>query len=305
MYTKAMTEGVSLLPKISIVTACYNHAAFVGETIESILSQEYPNLEYIVIDDGSTDSSWDVIQRYRDRLTGCERLEGYRDTPVIALNSSLKKTTGEIMMWLNSDDILLPNSLFVIAKIFREHPEIEWLTGMATTINQRGEIVNSKLRLKHLYDFLIGDWKVIQQESTFWRRSLWEKTGSKLEGEKKWAFDTELWTRFFQHAEHYHAATPIGAFRIGKQSKSVSDFSTFLEPTIFYLKRFQRASSRDKKLTAFLYRLLRTMRPALSSIPNRLYVHLPFCSKFCYKLLEYDQRQDTWESKLKNPFRSL
>lgn len=290
-------------PKISIVTACYNHAAFVGETIESIVSQGYPNLEYIVIDDGSTDTSWDVIQRYKNRLTSCERLEGYRESPVVALNHGFGKTTGEIMMWLNSDDILLPKSLFVIAKIFQEHPEVEWLTGMASTINQRGEIVNSRLRVKHAYDYLSGDWKVIQQESTSWRRSLWKKASGLLEAEKKWAFDTELWTRFFAHANHYHAATPIGAFRSGQQSKSVFDATSFLEPNQFYLNRFTSRARGHQKMMATLYGCLKSVRVTLSWIPDRMYGRIPFLREFGYRVLEYSSARDQWETRLHNPFR--
>lgn len=289
-------------PKISIVTACYNHAAFVGETIESILSQGYPNLEYIVIDDGSTDGSWDVIQRYASRLSHCERLEGYRDTPVVALNHGFEKTTGEIMLYLNSDDILLPKSLFVLAKIFQEHPEVEWLTGMATTINIRGEIINSNMRLKHYYDFLIDDWKVIQQESTCWRRSLWERTGGKLEVEKKWAFDTELWTRFFQHAIHYHAATPLGAFRSGTQSKSVSEKHTFLEPSAFFLKRLKKESTKHMRMRSRFYQSLRLFAPFLSLIPNKLYKKIPVLRVFGYHVLEYSLTQDRWNITMRNPF---
>ena len=289
-------------PKISIVTACYNHAAFVSETIESVLSQNYPNLELILIDDGSTDGSWEVIQRYRFGLAHCERLEGYRDTPTIALNQGLKHSTGEIMMYLNSDDILLPKSLFVIAKIFQEHPEVEWLTGMATTINERSEIVNSKLRLKHVYDFLSGNWKVIQQESTCWRRSVWERAGGKLEGEKRWAFDTELWTRFFEQTEHYHAATPIGAFRSGRQSKSVSNLASFMEPNLFYLQRFrQRASARIKR-AASIYKMMKILRHLFSLIPHRVYGKLPFFSRFGYSVLEYSSSHDHWDERVINPF---
>lgn len=293
---------ITSYPKISIVTACYNHAAFVGETIESILSQDYPNLEYIVIDDGSTDTSWNVIRRYQDRLTFCERLEGYRESPVVALNHGFEKTTGEIMLWLNSDDILLPKSLFVIAKIFQEHPEVEWLTGMATTINQRGEIVNSKLRLKHIYDFLNDDWKMIQQESTCWRRPLWEKTGGKLEGEKKWAFDTELWTRFFQQAIHYHAATLLGAFRWGTQSKSVSEKQTFLEPNTFYLERLKKKSTKRLRMRSCFYQSMRLFAPILSLIPNKLYKEIPVLRAFGYHVLEYSFSQNRWNMTVRNPF---
>jgi len=290
-------------PKISIVTTCYNHGNFIAETIESILSQKYPNLEYIVYDDGSTDNSWEIISQYIDQLSCAERLTGYRDTPVITLNKGFEKTTGEILMWLNSDDVLLPNSLFVIAKIFTEHPEVEWMTGMATTINKRSEIINSKLRLKHLYDFLVGNWKIIQQESTFFRRSLWNKSGGKLIEDQKWAFDTELWTRFFQHTEHYHAATPIGAFRKGEQSKTVKDIMAFLEPSEIYLKELKQAVPLKEKTLAYLYRLCRLFRFAFTNIPNKIFCHVPILSKYCYKIFEYSSSEDSWILKRHNPFR--
>lgn len=290
--------------KISIVTACYNHASFVGETIESILSQNYPNLEYIVIDDGSTDGSWEVIQRYCSRLSHCERLEGYRDTPVVALNHGFEKTTGEIMLYLNSDDILLPKSLFVIAKIFQEHPDVEWLTGMATTINERSEIINSKLRRKHRFDYLSDNWKVIQQESTSWRRSLWERAGGFLNGEKRWAFDTELWTRFFPLTTHHHAATPIGAFRCGQQSKSIADAQSFLEPNRFYLDRMKAKASLTSRLLGSVYRICRLVAPLLGLIPNAWYPHVPILRRFAYDVLTYDHVTDRWGARQQNPFRS-
>lgn len=298
-----MTTLTEQYPKISIITACYNHAAFVGETIESILSQGYPNLEYIVIDDGSTDGSWEVIQRYRSRLAHCERLEGYRDTPVVALNHGFEKTTGEIMLYLNSDDILLPKSLFVIAKIFEEHPEVEWMTGMATTMNERSEIVNSKMRLKHLYDFLMGDWKVIQQESTSWRRSLWEKAGGMLNGEKRWAFDTELWTHFFRLATHYHISTPLGAFRAGQQSKSIADKASFLEPNRFYLKRMVANATTKNRLLADAYRVCRLFASFFSIIPNTIFPRIPLLRRFAYDVLTYDRMCDCWRAEKHNPFR--
>lgn len=292
-------------PKISLATACFNHKAYIAETIESVLSQKYPNLQYIVVDDGSTDGSWDIIQRYKNDLAGCYRLEGYRDTVTIALNDALGKTDGQIMGWLNSDDIILPNSLFTMADIFRDVPDATWVTGMATTINFKSQIVNSNLRLKSEYDYLNGKWVVIQQESTFWRRELWNKAGPALNGKEKWAFDTELWTRFFEHAEHYHAEAPIGAFRKGQQSKSVSDKQSFLMPNMKHLAAMKKRATFSKRLNAYVYCVLGFCRPVLMWIPHRIFSRIPYLNRFSYKLLSYSFQNDRWEIHMINPWRNI
>jgi len=293
-----------IYPKISLVTTCYNHKDFIAETIESILSQGYPNLEYIVIDDGSTDGSWEIIQRYKDKLTHCERMDGYRDTPTIALNYALSKTTGKIMGWLNSDDILLPKSLFTIAKVFTDVPQAEWITGMSSTINERSEIINSRLRLKNKYDFLIGDWKVIQQESTFWRRSLWDRARGHLEGKHKWAFDTELWTRFFFLAEHYHVDTPLGAFRKSMKSKSTSDQNSFLEPNRLYLAEMRKRASLSFLFKAYVcWFVKRFLSFAFRLIPVAILRQTPLLRHMCYKGIFYSFQRDAWEVCLFHPFR--
>lgn len=291
-------------PKISLVTSCYNHAGYIAETVESILSQNYPNLQYVVIDDGSTDGSWEIIKKYKDKLFHCERLSGYRDTPTVALNYGLSKIDGEIMGWINSDDILLPRSLFTVAKIFEDNECVEWITGIATTINDRSEIINSRLRLKNKYDYLIGDWKIIQQESTFWKNELWKRVGGKLEGKYKWAFDTELWTRFFMINEHFHVNAPLGAFRKGRQSKSVSNFGSFSVPSRKYLKEMKTKCGLVLKFKCYFYFLSKKILwPILGLLPSRMISFLPILKMFAYKLIIYSFEQDKWIVKVINPFR--
>ena len=292
-----------IYPTISIVTSCYNHKDYIAETIESVLSQGYPNLQYVVIDDGSTDGSWDIIQKYKDRLHYCERLEGYRDTPTIAINHGMKKTSAEIMGWLNSDDVLLPHSLFTLAHIFSDLPKVEWLTGAASTINTQSELVESRLRCKSKYDFLCGDWKVIQQESTFFKRTLWERTGATLNGEKKWAFDTELWTRFFEQAEHYHSTALIGAFRKGKQSKSVRDNKSFLIPNMHYLTAMRTRSNFKTNIEIFLYKVIKLFHIFFALIPHRVFCVLPVVQRYSYSVVHYMNDQQVWKIKKMNPFR--
>src|SRR5215470_7311361 len=109
-------------PRISIVTPSFNQARFLEATIRSVLDQRYDNLEYIVVDGGSTDGSVEIIKRYADRLAfWCSEADGGHGN---ALNKGLRRATGEIMAWLNSDDIYWPWTLAAVAEIFEAHPDV-------------------------------------------------------------------------------------------------------------------------------------------------------------------------------------
>ena len=215
-------------PKISIVTPSFNQAQFLEATIESILHQKYPNLEYIIIDGGSTDGSQEIIKKYeKDLHFWCSEPDaGQYD----AINKGFAKSTGEIMTWLNSDDMYCPWALRTVASIFCELPQVEWLT----TLNPLkwdwyGLCINSRLIPGFSKEgFLDGCYLhqgekslgAIQQESTFWRRSLWKKAGKCITTEFKLASDFDLWCRFFTHAELYGTTSPLGGFRSQMNQRS-------------------------------------------------------------------------------------
>jgi hypothetical protein len=217
--------------RVSIVTPSYNQGRFLEETLQSVLSQKYPALEYIVIDGGSTDDSPAILRRYSDRLAyWCsERDHGQYD----ALNKGFALATGEVMGWLNSDDKHLPWTLSVVAELFETFPEIEWLTTLfPLRWDATGRAVRCAQRLGfNQQGFLAGEnlptgsWYApgwLQQESTFWRRSLWERAGGKLDNQWDLAGDFDLWRRFFQFAELYAVDTPLAGFRQhGDQKTSV------------------------------------------------------------------------------------
>ena len=282
----------SSYPRISIVTPCFNHESFVAETIESVISQGYPNLQYIVINDGSTDKSGEVIRNYEQNISILIENESFRPGPVWALNEGFAQADGEILGWISSDDILLRKSLFTIAKVFEDLPQVEWVTGLASTINSRGEVVNCLSRPVNRYDYLCGDWQVIQQESTFFRRSLWRRAGGKLDERWVQAFDTELWTRFFLTAEHYQLMAPLGAFRKGQQSRSVRAVDEFLlynERALAVIKKQIGVSDRLKSLiNGFLH------IPAVSSVfrmlPSRLMMWIGLIDRY----IHYDFQHDRW-----------
>ena len=131
-----MSKTESSWPKISLVTAVYNGEKYLEETIRSILGQGYPNLEYILVDGGSTDGTVEIIRRYEKQVTCWFRQEG---TGVYAaLNQGFARSTGEIMGWLNSSDMLHVDGLFVVGSVFAALREVEWITGRPTGFGTNG-----------------------------------------------------------------------------------------------------------------------------------------------------------------------
>jgi glycosyltransferase involved in cell wall biosynthesis len=199
-------------PRISIVTPNYDGGKYLEDTILSVLDQFYPNLEYIVIDGNSKDGSIDIIKKYENRLTYwiSEPDKGMYH----AIQKGFEKSTGEIMAWINSDDMYHRKSLFTVAEIFSSYKEIEWLQGAGTSFDESGRTVYCTTgRSFTKFDFYNRDYKWIQQESVFWRRSLWDKAGSALNTNLKYAGDFDLWLRFFKHSRLYVADILIGGFR--------------------------------------------------------------------------------------------
>jgi glycosyltransferase involved in cell wall biosynthesis len=211
-------------PTISLVTPNFNGEAFLRETLESVLSQRYPSLQYVLIDGASTDRSLEIARAYEDGLDAIvsESDLGHAD----ALNKGFRRTTGEIMGWINSDDVLLPGSLATIGALFATHPEIRWITGKQGVILETGERAPSMLPRRFTrHDFLRGDFMWIQQESTFWRRSLWDQAGGHIPTEFTLANDFELWMRFFRHERLVTVEADLGAFRRrpGQRSQVFAD----------------------------------------------------------------------------------
>lgn len=229
-------------PKISIVTPSYNCKALIAQTIDSVLNQKYPNLEYIIIDGDSTDGTQQVLEQYSNSLTywHSQKDQGQYD----AINQGFAKSTGEIMCWLNADDMLLPNSLYVIAEIFAQLPEVEWLSSLQpASWDANGYLAqvrqlpgfNRQAFLDGLYlptTAKKGYW--LQQESTFWRRSLWVKAGSLIPAYSL-AGDFALWCKFYEYAKLYGVSHPLGGFRMIEGQRS-EDYATYMSQARLALK---------------------------------------------------------------------
>lgn len=210
--------------RISIVTPNFNGAAFIEETLKSVVGQNYPNLEFIVVDGASTDASLAIIRRYEAAVSALivEPDRGHAD----ALNKGFSKATGDILGWINSDDILLPGALSFIDRLFRARPGVDWATGRPASMDEESRINwIGPLRPWSRLRFLAGDNRWIQQESTFWRRSLWDRAGGALDLRYDVANDFDLWRRFFRHADLYTVDRHLGCFRVraGQRSATFKD----------------------------------------------------------------------------------
>jgi len=218
----AKKYNMSIEQRISIVTPSYNQGAFLEETILSVLNQNHPNIEYIIIDGGSTDNSVEIIKKYEKHLAYwvSEPDNGMYH----AIQKGFDKCTGEIMAWINSDDIFSTGAFSIVEQVFAEYSEVEWITGKTANIDEKSRITTTlPVRVWNKYDYLFGNYKYIQQEGTFWRKSLWEKAGSTLNFDYSLAGDMELWARFFTFTDLYSINAITGFFRVRSSNQKTKE----------------------------------------------------------------------------------
>ena len=185
-------QNKSPYPKISIVTPSYNQAAFLEETIQSVLSQEYPNLEYLVMDGGSTDGSVAIIRRHEKHLAywQSEPDEGQSE----ALKKGFARSSGDILGWLNSDDTLEPGALELVGDYFSSHPDVDIVYGNINLVDPAGEPMYTAYPLLDLR-ILVYENRFIPQQAMFWRRALYERIGG-INPKLRFAMDFELAMKF-------------------------------------------------------------------------------------------------------------
>lgn len=235
------------LPKISIVTPSFNQGEYLEECMDSILSQNYPNLEYIVMDGGSRDRSVEIIKRFAKYLTHWQSQPD--DGQYHAIQEGFDRTTGEIMYWLNSSDKLHSASLDTVAQVFSDRADVEWITGRPTSWNEAGHLIQVSSDIlrwsREMYLNMEPRNMYIQQESTFWRRSLWNKSGARLDLELKHAGDFELWARFFQFAQLHPVDAMLGGFRMHTGQKTSVIMHDYLAEVDVVVKREKSLLQRE------------------------------------------------------------
>ena len=186
-------------PRIAIVTPSLNQAPFLEGCLCSVFDQQYPGLEYLVMDGGSVDGSVEIIRRYSDRLAF------WRSAPdagqSAAINEGFDRSTGDIMGWLNSDDRLAPGALQTVVSFFAEHPECEWLAGAGEMVSPKGKPLGRTTPGPMDFDALV-DWDrhPLFQPAVFWRRSLWQRAGG-LDADLHCSMDLDLWLRFARQTQ--------------------------------------------------------------------------------------------------------
>ncbi|MBD3248794.1 glycosyltransferase [Candidatus Woesearchaeota archaeon] len=265
-FAKKMPNG-DPWPKITIVTPSFNQEKYLEATIRSVLLQNYPNLEYIIIDGGSTDNSVEIIRKYSKFVTFwiSEKDNGHGH----ALNKGFSKSTGEIMAWINSDDMYHKNAFLKVANIFSQHNDINWITGKNSWWDKEDNQTNTKEVYKNKYNYLLGYFKWIQQESVFWRKSLWEKAGARINENYKLMVDGELWCRFFLYDDLWHVDKLLSGYRTHGDNRA----GKFMKDVIIEMKKAIREfkSHTDKKTLYNAKTLQKILIENNKSLLNKFY----------------------------------
>ena len=198
-----------------------------------MIGQEHPAKECIVIDGGSTDGSVEIIEKHQNNLAYwvSESDEGQAH----AIWKGFERSTGEVLTWLNSDDVLMPGALAFAAELMLADPRIAWLTGRTATMDRSGRLVEIGSSMGHLRWLIQRGWYhgrsiggFIQQEGTFWKRGLWEQVSGSFQRDKAYAFDFYLWKRFSEHADLVTVNSILAAFRY-HQSQKTSNIDRYYE----------------------------------------------------------------------------
>lgn len=206
-------------PRITVVTPSYNQAPFLEATLRSVLLQGYPNLEYIVIDGGSTDGSNDIIRRYERWLGGY--VSGPDEGQSQAINNGLARASGEVFAWLNSDDLYEPNALAHVGQYFAREPDCMLLYGRGSYIDEEGNKRGSCDWIRPFDRRLLLTFNFILQPAAFWRRRLWQETGG-LDETYHWAMDWEWLIRATALTEPHFVPLEFARWRIQPAMKTAS-----------------------------------------------------------------------------------
>lgn len=213
-------------PRITIVTPSFNQAAFLERTILSVLEQDYPNLEYIIVDGGSTDGSVDIIRKYSDKLAWwvSEPDGGQTD----AINKGLRRATGEWVGWQNSDDVYYPGAFQNLAAAAAKSPKAGLIIGDMMLIDEYDRTLRDIRYVKPSYNALLAEGMVLTNQAAFWRRHLHEEIGFLAE-DMHYAFDYEWFLRLTKRTKSIHVAKVWGALRLHRETKTSTQARRFQE----------------------------------------------------------------------------
>jgi glycosyltransferase involved in cell wall biosynthesis len=207
-------------PLVSIITPSFNQALYLRRTMESVLVQDYPNLEYIVVDGGSTDGSQAIIKEYETRLAHWESLPDKGQTD--AINKGFARATGTYLAWLNSDDVYHPGAITEAVTYLEGHPEVGMVYGDCTFIDADDRQIGRFPAAQTDYVRLRRGYVHIPQQASFFRADLWHKVGP-LDPSFYFAMDYDLWVRLAQEAPLVYLPGRVWAsFRLHGDAKTIA-----------------------------------------------------------------------------------
>ena len=246
---------------VSIITPSFNQAAFLEQTLRSVLEQDHPNNEYIVIDGASTDGSVELIQKYQDRLAFwvSEKDSGQAE----AINKGLARATGDIVAWINSDDFYFPGAIASAVKVFETHPEAGLVYGDTVAVDEKGEFIHfPKYAQWSLEDLLT--FNIIGQPAVFMRRDVLLKAGF-LDPSFHFLLDHQLWIRMASHAPMVYVPERWAAGRFHESAKNVAQAEKFGEEAF----RILEWAKGDRLVSGSLARISRQSRAGALRINAR------------------------------------
>jgi glycosyltransferase involved in cell wall biosynthesis len=233
-----------MIIKVSVITPTYNQAHFIVRTIESVLSQGYPNVEYIVMDGKSTDGTKEILETYDDRIIWFSEADSGQSD---AINKGLRIATGEIVCFLNSDDTFEPDAIEKVVSYFQQNPNCQWLYGKCKIIDANDNeirkpitIYKNLLMRNYSYKKLLME-NFISQPATFWRMGLHNEFGY-LNEEEHYVMDYEFWCRIGASHRAGYVNSYLANFRMYEQSKSGSLANPQFDDELRVAKKYANGS---------------------------------------------------------------
>lgn len=224
-------------PLVSIITPSFNQARYIEATIRSVLSQDYPNIEYIIVDGGSTDETVAIIQKYTlesDSLLSVQKQASAIQSRSIAwwvsekdkgqtdaINKGFARAKGQILAWLNSDDTYEPGAISAAVKYLQEHPEVGMVYGDCNYINEDGRVIGKFGSAQTNYRLLRQGYAHIPQQTMFFRADLWKQVGP-LDPSFYFAMDYDLWTRLAARTVLQYVPQLWANFRLHTSGKTIA-----------------------------------------------------------------------------------
>lgn len=222
-------------PKISIVTVSYNQCKFIEDNIKSVIEQNYPNVEHIIIDAGSTDGTIEILKKYDKHLNWVsEPDKGQSD----GLNKGFKKATGDIIGWINSDDKLAKNSLLKVGDFFNNNQNKIAVVGNQILINEKGEYLKTIKSRPYTHDYLLDHARGITQNSTFFKRAVFDEIGY-IDESLHYAMDRDLFIRIASIKEMVYIPESLAEFRLQPNAKTSEGSYKFAKELIKIRKKYK------------------------------------------------------------------